>query len=336
MIAFMVMALLVLPGRSGTVQTDSLWSPSLGVKKQYLVYLPSSYASNSARRYPVAFYLHGLWGDEWNWVKLGKLDLAMDSITRHCDPPRASRVTCEREMIVVMPDGDDGWYTTWNTLVNLADCQRNPTGRKESSASYCVPWPHYDDYIARDLVAHVDSTYRTIALRAHRGIAGLSMGGYGAFTLALRYPDVFAAAASHSGVLSPLYGGPRPFSLPVRYATDMGSLRAGWGDFWPWIYPAFGKDTAGWAARDPARLAKKLATGTQGTQRMPALRFDSGKDDKLVIDGNRALHAELSAMGIKHQFVEWPGEHDWDYWKSHVPESLTWLASIIGAPAERP
>ncbi|MGI9075825.1 MAG: alpha/beta hydrolase [Gemmatimonadaceae bacterium] len=331
MVAILV-ALVAFP--SGSVRADSLWSPSLGVKKQYVVYLPASYATNARRRYPVAFYLHGLWGDEWNWVKLGKLDVAMDSITRGCgSPSRATGADCAREMIVVMPDGDDGWYTTWNTLTNVADCRRSPARREESAASYCVPWTHYDDYIARDLVAHVDASYRTIPERAHRGIAGLSMGGYGAVTLALRYPDVFAAAASHSGVLSPLYGGPRPFSPPVRYATDMQALRAGWGRLWPWMYPAFGKDTAGWAARDPARIARRLAAARQP---MPELRFDSGQDDKLVIDGNRALHAELSAWGIEHRYIELPGAHDWDYWRLHVPESLTWLAAIIGAPAERP
>ncbi|MBA3557623.1 MAG: prolyl oligopeptidase family serine peptidase [Gemmatimonadaceae bacterium] len=331
MIAAILLALATFPG--GSVRADSLWSPSLGLKKQYIVYLPASYGTDTARRYPVAFYLHGLWGNEWDWVKFGKLDVAMDSLTRDCGAPGVAGAECAREMIVVMPDGDDGWYTTWNTLVNVAECRRNPARKDEDAASYCVPWPHYDDYIARDLVAHVDSTYRTIPDRSHRGIAGLSMGGYGAVALALQYPDVFAAAASHSGVLSPLYGGPRPFSLPVRYATDMKSLRAGWGRFWPLIYPAFGRDTAGWAARDPARLAKRLLAGRR---RMPELRFDSGWDDKLVIDGNRAFHAELSALGIQHRFMELPGAHDWDYWKLHVPESLTWLASIISAPVERP
>ena len=331
MIAAILFALAAFP--VGSVRADSLWSPSLGVKKQYIVYLPASYGSNTTRRYPVAFYLHGLWGDEWDWVKFGKLDVVMDSITRGCRAPQAQGAACVGEMIVVMPDGDDGWYTTWNTLVNVADCRRSPARKEENAASYCVPWPHYDDYIARDLVAHVDSNYRTVADRSHRGIAGLSMGGYGAVTLALRYPDVFAAAASHSGVLSPLYGGPRPFMSPVRYATDMEKLRASWGRFWPLIFPAFGKDTAGWAARDPARLAKRLLAGRK---RVPALRFDSGRDDKLVIDGNRAFHAELSTLGVAHRFIELPGAHDWSYWKAHVPESLTWLASIIGAPAERP
>ena len=134
------------------------------------------------------------------------------------------------EMILVFPDGDDGWYTTWNALNNTAAC-RADTLRREPAATYCVPWPKYDEYVARELVAHVDSSYRTHPRREHRGIAGLSMGGYGAISLALRYPDVFAAAASHSGVLSPRYAGPSPYAPPTRYAPtvdgDSCAIRAG-------------------------------------------------------------------------------------------------------------
>ncbi|HEY2163525.1 MAG TPA: alpha/beta hydrolase-fold protein, partial [Gemmatimonadaceae bacterium] len=74
----------------------------------------------------------------------------------------------------------------------------------EAPSSYCVRHQRYDDYVARDVVRYVDSHYRTQADRAHRGIGGLSMGGYGALSLALRFPDVFSAAASHSGMVSPM------------------------------------------------------------------------------------------------------------------------------------
>jgi hypothetical protein len=63
--------------------------------------------------------------------------------------------TGKPEAIVVMPDGDDSWYTTWNGLIDAAVC-RSDTTRREPAASYCVPWPHYDDYIAHDIIAHVD------------------------------------------------------------------------------------------------------------------------------------------------------------------------------------
>ncbi|MEJ7810115.1 MAG: alpha/beta hydrolase-fold protein [Gemmatimonadaceae bacterium] len=319
---------------AGTVRADTFWSQALGVRKQYVVYLPASYAAERARRYPVVYYLHGMYGDEWNWVRFGKLDATMDSLAAACATrgqgagARGAGAHCAGEMIVVMPDGDDGWYTTWNTLGNWADCRRKPMREDESADAYCVPWPHYDDYVAHDLVAHVDSSYRTLAGRAHRGIAGLSMGGYGAVTLALRYPDVFAAAASHSGVLSPLYAGPRPFAPPVRYARDMDSVRAEWGNLWPFMRMAFGADTAAWLARDPARMTRQLNHITG--ELMPALFFDTGRDDRLVVEGNRAFDAELTALGVPHRYAEWPGAHNWTYWTAHVGESLTWLAGEIG------
>ncbi|HXD23675.1 MAG TPA: alpha/beta hydrolase-fold protein, partial [Gemmatimonadaceae bacterium] len=84
-------------GAHGTVRTDSFWSQALGVHKHVEVYLPPSYADHPDRRYPVAYYLHGMFGSETDWVKLGHLDATMDSLIATGMP----------EMIVVMPDGDD-------------------------------------------------------------------------------------------------------------------------------------------------------------------------------------------------------------------------------------
>ncbi|HEU4563039.1 MAG TPA: alpha/beta hydrolase family protein [Gemmatimonadaceae bacterium] len=312
----------------GTVHEGTFWSQVLGTRKRYVVYLPPSYGTDSARRYPVAYYLHGLWGDETNWVRLGHLDAAMDSLAAGCAAGRP----CGREMIVVMPDGDDGWYTTWNFLGDWAGCRRTTPRGGESVDAYCVPWPKYDDYIARDLVAHIDSTYRTIPARERRGIAGLSMGGYGAVTLALRYPDVFSAAASHSGVLSPLYAGPSPFAPPPTYARRFGgaavdTLRARAGSLWPTMKLAFGRDTIGWVARDPARLARRAAAARRP---LPFLMLDVGRGDRLTIEQNRAFRHELRALGIPHRYAEWDGAHDWTYWRTHVGESLAWLAERLG------
>jgi S-formylglutathione hydrolase FrmB len=301
------------------VQADTIWSAALRTRKQFLVYLPASYAREPARRYPVAYYLHGLWGDETNWVRSGRLDAAMDSLVAAGGP----------EMIVVMPDGDDSWYTTWNTLGTTDACMRD-TVRKEPAASYCVPWTHYDDYVARDLVAKVDSTYRTRADRRHRGIAGLSMGGYGALSLALRYPDVYSAAASHSGVVAPLLVNASPFTAasPPQWAANVDTLAKRWRNYWTTIPFAFGKDTAGWWARDPGRLAARLQR--RDAALLPALFLDVGVDD-LTRDQNRALHATLDGLRIAHTYAEWPGAHDWRYWRAHVPESLAWLGARIAA-----
>jgi S-formylglutathione hydrolase FrmB len=306
----------------GTVVADSAWSQALGIRKRILVYLPPSYRSAPPRRYAVAYYLHGHSGSEGDWTRAGQLADVMDSL--------AARATIE--MIVVMPDGDDGWWTTWNALGD-PECSRlhRAGANNEPAATYCVPWPKYDEWVARDLVAHIDSAYRTVPSRERRGIAGLSMGGYGAVALALRYDDVFTAGASHSGVLAPLLGMPFDGRPAASLETlDADSLHARWP---AWLQRSLGlafgwRDIYGWVARDPARLA--IRAKARGA-RLPALRADVGLDDPLL-EQNRAFLREARRIGLDVEYAEHPGRHDWKYWRAHVGESLAWLSSRIAPP----
>lgn len=300
----------------GTVVADTFWSQALGIRKQVIVYLPPSYTHAPRRRYPAAYYLHGITGNETNWTERGGLHLVMDSLASAGTP----------ELIVVMPDGDDGFYTTWNSLPSYDACRRAPPAR-ESADSYCVPWPHYDDYVARDLVQFIDRKYRTLPTRDRRAVAGLSMGGYGAITLALAYPDVFSAAASHSGVLAPLYLGPHPFDGHPVWAADGAALERTYGQLWPLIHPALGRDTATWWSRDPGRALDRLvARGRPGA--VPALFADVGTEDPIV-DQSRAFRQHVEQRSVPLTYHEWPGRHDFTYWRAHVGESLRWIASKI-------
>src|SRR5438132_1584842 len=113
-----------------------------------------------------------------------------------------------RAATVVMLIGAIGAIAGCGALTSLAtaiDRASVDSIRNESPERFCVEHQRYAEYIARDLVAFIDSTYRTARDRSHRGIAGLSMGGWGAMTLALSNPDIFGAAASHSGVLVPTF-----------------------------------------------------------------------------------------------------------------------------------
>jgi S-formylglutathione hydrolase FrmB len=293
------------------VHEDVVFSEALGVRKHLVVYLPPSYGRDTSRRYPVAYYLHGLSGTETDWLSKGGIDATADSLFAAGRP----------ETIIVMPDGDDGWYTTWVDQTPYRTCA--DTVHDEAPERHCVEHQRYDEYIARDIVRHVDTHYRTLADRAHRGIGGLSMGGYGALILALRHPDTFGAAASHSGVVSPLYI-PRPYADPPRYASTEDELRkmsaATWGHHW-------GIDLARWHAADPATVAALLAR--QG-ETVPALFIDCGREDGLI-NQNRALHDELTNLGIAHTYAEWPGAHSWRYWSTHVAESLAWMTGHIAA-----
>ncbi len=305
---------------SGTVRTDTIWSQSLGAYKALVIYLPPSYDAQRSARYPLLLYLHGRSGNERNWTVAGQLHRTMDSLVQ----------AGGREAIIAMPDGDDGWYTTWNQLGDVNAC-RADTVRREPSTSYCVPWTRYDDYIVRDVITHLDARYRTVGTRGARGIAGLSMGGFGAITLALQHPELFAAAASHSGVLSPRYLGPTPFAPPPRYANTTAELQTAARTLWSDLRYVMGKDTIGWNARDPGHMAQRLlARRLPPGSAMPALMFDVGTADPFV-DQNRDLHATLTRLGVPHRYAEWPGAHTWAYWQQHAAESLQFLLGNVSA-----
>ncbi len=304
------------PWPAGTLVTDTLWSPALGVPKALAVYLPPSYAASGRRRYPVLLYLHGLGGNERNWATAGRLPRVMDSLAAAGHP----------EAVVAMPDGDDSWYTTHARLPDPAGCAQD-TLRRESVATFCVNWLRYDDYVAHDVVRHLDARYRTRADAAHRALGGLSMGGYGAIALALAYPDRFAAAASHSGVLAPRL---LAALQPPRAGATMDELREGAGSLWRSQRQAFGGDTIAWRARDPAVLAARALAAAPRAP-LPALYADVGTDDRWLPQ-NRAFRDALAGLGVPLQYAEWPGGHTWEYWRAHLPASLAFLLARVADP----
>lgn len=294
----------------GTVETHSFASASLGVDKNYVVYLPAGYASRPDVRYPVFYYLHGLTGNETNWVKGGALDAAADAIGLAA--------------IVVMPDGDDGFYTDAATNYDYDACMKDGTGlfipgqpRKET----CVRKRNYETYIVKDLLSEIDTHYRTIATREGRAIAGLSMGGFGALELSMRHPDLFAAAASHSGVAALLYEGPYPYEKgKVKLFTKVQKAPEAGGEILRWLNGIFGDKLENWRAHDPAALVAKLEPGK------PALYLDCGTEDIFKLDNGAAyVHDLLLDRKIDHAFYIGPGRHDFTFWKPRLPESLKFL-----------
>ncbi|MBL0940750.1 MAG: hypothetical protein IBJ03_17790 [Gemmatimonadaceae bacterium] len=304
----------------GTVRTDTLWAAALGTRKAVTVYLPPSYTTATAKRFPVLYYLHGLWGNERNWVDNGALATTLDSLMAAGAP----------EAIVVMPDGDDSWYTTWASLPDLPGCQRD-SARAEPAANYCVPWPHYDDYLAVDVVDFIDQRYRTMAVRARRAIAGLSMGGYGAVTLALAYPERFVAAASHSGVLSTrLMPSDQPES--ARRANALPDFQRAAANLWTSQRRAFGADSISWWARDPLVMADRFAARVaRGEVAWPALYLDVGVDDTWLRH-NRDFAARLRSLRAPMAYRELSGGHTWTYWRTNSAFSLSSLLRVVTAP----
>src|SRR5262245_41856097 len=147
------------------VKTVEFDSPAVGRKMKYNIVLPANY-EKSSDRYPVLYLLHGLTSNYTAWARMGVPDYARNY-----------------DLIVVMPDVGNSWYVNW---------AKSEDGQKNS----------WEDSITKDLVTHVDKSFRTIAKREGRAINGLSMGGYGGLMLGLKHPDMFCSIGSHSGAIA--------------------------------------------------------------------------------------------------------------------------------------
>src|SRR5437763_1293683 len=144
-------------------------SKLLGREVKYGVYLPPSYNSSPTKKYPVLYFLHGLFEDETRWSSRGQTDQIMDRMIAD------GKIG---EFIVAIPNGGTSFYT------NMRDGSEK-----------------WEDMIVTEFVPAIESAYRVNATRATRGISGTSMGGYGALKIAMKHPDLFGSASAHSAVL---------------------------------------------------------------------------------------------------------------------------------------
>src|SRR5205823_6607616 len=136
--------------------------------REVLVYLPSSYKNSPARRYPVVYMLHGFTDDTDHWWGVQRHFINLPVVL-----DKAFSDGSTREMILVMPNA----YTAYQ-------------GSIYSSSVTTGDW---ETFVAKELVGYIDSHYRTIADVASRGLAGHSMGGYGAIRIGMKYPEIFSS-----------------------------------------------------------------------------------------------------------------------------------------------
>lgn len=156
----------------------------------------------------------------------------------------------------------------------------------------------YERWIVDEVPAAAALADDRITDRSPLFLAGLSMGGFGALRLGAKYAARFAGISAHSAV------------------TTLARLRESISEPLDAL-PGFG-------TADGTALHWLEAHAT----RLPPLRFDCGTGDGLLA-GNRALHAALEARGIAHVYEEFPGGHDWPYWKLHVADSLRFFAGLV-------
>jgi enterochelin esterase-like enzyme len=269
------------------------------VDRDVLVFLPPGYASDRARRYPVVYALHGYSIGAEQWSQEIHVPQTIEG----------AFAKGAKEMIVVLPD--------------------SKTVHNGSMYSSSVTTGDFETFIARDLVAYIDSHYRTIAARESRGLVGHSMGGYGATRIGMKHADVFGGLyimspcclsprlpgqfkpedeAALSAVKTPADSGNLPFFLRAQLASA-----AAWSPN-PHNPPLYldlpvGENQqavlAKWAANAPLAFLDQYVAGLR---RYRAIALDVGDQDTLRTDTGR-LHDAMDAYGVANSFEIYPGTH---------------------------
>jgi len=228
-------------------------------RREYVTYLPPSYLEDGNREYPVVYLLHGVNGGsrEWEPRDFGaRLDELYTSGGLE-------------ESIVIMPDAASLWYVD------------NEGG---------TPWR---SMFITELIPQVDEEYRTLASRDFRGLSGVSMGGFGAYSIGLAYPELFSSLASHMGALN----------IPPAL---LGIVSPGGAD-----------------GQSKSPIADASSMSTEELSRyeffLDACEFDDYAFDNAV----RSLEQILTTKGVDYTSAIYPeGRHNDDCWVPRIADSF--------------
>jgi len=254
-------------------QVREVWyhSKVTGSWRHALVYTPPQYDTQAKVRYPVLYLQHGGGEDETGWTRQGRANFILDNLIAEgkCKP-----------MIVVMAHG----YAR-RAGQPEPDLAGRPMGSPEGRRVLQEMTAAFEDDVTQALIPYVDSTFRTLADREHRAMAGLSMGGMQTFQVTLNHLDLFSYIGGFSGAAGPLMLGDQKLDVKAAYNG---------------------------AFADPAAFAKRvrllwLGVGTEEPERMRT--------------GIRDLHASLTEAGITHVYYESPGtDHEWQTWRRDLKD----------------
>lgn len=240
---------------AGRVDTVEIFSPSMRKNIKCLIITPDNY-SVMGKPYPVLYVLHGWSGNFAGWLT---------------DAPQLRQHADTYQMLIVCPDGGyDSWYL---------DSPVDSTVR-------------YETHISKEVVTYIDYYYHTRKERAGRAISGLSMGGHGAMSLAIRHPDIFGAVGSMAGGLD--------LRLWKKNEWDLKGVLGDPDKCWK-----------NWEDYSVVNLVPRLKDLD-----LPMI-IDCGASD-FFLPANQEMHRLLTEAKFPHEYTERPGEHNDDYWGSAV------------------
>lgn len=249
----------------------NFFAESLGMASTVNVVLPQSTMGQIGMKgigspdgCPVLYLLHGMSDDHSIWLRRTSIE----------------RYATMYGIAVVMPNVHRSYYTDMVCGLN------------------------YFRYVSEELPAIIGSFFKVSQKREDTFVAGLSMGGYGAFKLALNCPDRYAAAASLSGAIRPTHLASVMPDRLAEFNNIFGSL-----------------DRIPGSVNDLYFMAEKAA---QEKTELPALFQICGTDDFLYQE-NLLFKAHLEKCGIPFKYKEAPGTHEWGFWDTHIQDVLRWL-----------
>jgi S-formylglutathione hydrolase FrmB len=257
---------------TGRVECNKVPSKILSRPIPYCVVLPPSFDADKSRQFSILYFLHGLGDNEQFFVHSGMWNLTEDMWEKNS----------LKEFLIATPDAGASFY------IDSKDGKQR-----------------YEDFLLQEFFPFLEKRYRVIPGRAHRAIAGVSMGGYGALHLAFRHPQLFVSVSAHSAALIeklPAFIGAAPNSPRARVLGEVFGSPA---------------DSAFWDRNSPITLAH--------TANLSGLKiyFDCGDQDDYGFEaGASALDKVLSGRHIPHEFHIYPGRHDGPYFAEHLPTSL--------------
>ena len=261
------------------IEQETISSTILGRNVRYTVYLPADY-DISQRSYPVVYLLHGFTDDNTGWLQFGEINRYADkAIADGTIPP----------MVIIMPNADSSWY------INSYDGKEN-----------------YEDFFIKEFMPFVEKKYRIKTEKKYRGIAGLSMGGYGTLIYALKYPQLFGAAA--------------PLSAGIFTSDELKAMPD--NNYANVLARVFGSNLKG-----DARLTNQWYTNSvldivakESADSLKRVRYwiDCGDDDFLT-NANCLLHIELTNKHVPHEFRMRDGAHNWTYWRTGITDALQFI-----------
>lgn len=254
---------------NGSIEHCSMTSDILGTNKDFSIYLPADYEKDT-KRYPVLYLLHPGGGTQETWISMGDIPQIADD---------AIRSGLALPMIIVMADGSgEGEY-------NLG----------KHMGFFSVPGWDYEAYFHKELIPLIDSTYRTLADKSHRAIAGASMGGEAAIAYAQKNSEFYKTASALSGIL----GHPELSKLSQTDKDYGDSL----------------------AANNPTLFVENAAP--EIVERLKTVRWyaDCGDSDYFY-EGNVEFFLAMKRKAIPMDYRMRSGVHGWYYW-------ITGMAPIL-------